>query len=164
MVGRSPEFLGKKIEAPEIKLAVIGVLLPSVLILGGSAIAVMSEAGLKSLAHQGPHGLSEILYAFSSAAGNNGSSFGGLTSNTPFYNYMLSIALFFGRFGVILPVLGLAGLLARKKAVPDSAGTFPAYGTLFGTLLFSVALIVGALTFLPALVLGPIVEHLMFFK
>ncbi|MCA2959529.1 MAG: potassium-transporting ATPase subunit KdpA [Silvanigrellales bacterium] len=164
MVGRSPEFLGKKIEAPEIKLAVIGVLLPSVLILGSSAIAVMSEAGLKSLAHQGPHGLSEVLYAFSSAAGNNGSSFGGLTSNTPFYNNMLSCALFFGRFGVILPVLGLAGLLARKKALPESAGTFPAHGPLFGTLLLSVALIVGALTFLPALVLGPIVEHLMLFK
>lgn len=161
MVGRSPEFLGKKIEAPEIKFAAVGLLLPSVLILGGSAIACLSDAGLKSLAHQGPHGLSEILYAFSSAAGNNGSAFGSLSANTSFYNFMLSIALFFGRFGVIIPVLALAGLLSRKSAAPESAGSFPAHGPVFATLLLSVTLIVGALTFLPALALGPIVEHLI---
>jgi len=163
MVGRSPEFLGKKIEAPEIRLAVIGVLLPSVFILVGSAIACSTKIGLSSLTHSGPHGLSEILYGFSSATGNNGSAFGGLSANTPFYNYALGAAMFFGRFGVLIPALWLGGLLSTKRAVPESAGTFPVSGVLFSVLLLSVSLIVGALTFLPALSLGPIVEHLQMF-
>jgi potassium-transporting ATPase potassium-binding subunit len=161
MVGRSPEFLGKKIEAGEIKLAVVGVLLPSVFILGFSALSCLIPAGLSALSHQGPHGLSEILYAFSSAAGNNGSALGGLSVNTPYYNYLLAIAIFMGRFGVILPVLALAGLLVSKKTIPETSGTFPVSGPLFSFLLASVLLIVGALTFLPALALGPIVEHLL---
>ncbi len=161
MVGRSPEFLGKKIEAAEIKLAVIGVLIPSVLILTFSAFASVSKLGLNSVSHPGAHGLSEILYAFSSAAGNNGSAFGGLNANTKFYNYALAFSMFVGRYGVIAPVIALAGLLSCKRSVPSSAGTFPVSGVLFSTLLVGVVLIVGALTFFPALTLGPVAEHLM---
>lgn len=161
MVGRTPEYLGKKIEAHEIKLAVIGVLTPSVVILGFAAIACISEAGLSSLANKGPHGLSEILYAFASAAGNNGSAFAGLNANTPFYNSMLGIAMLLGRYMVIFPVLAIAGSLAAKKHVPPSTGTFPTEGGLFAILLGATILIVGALTFFPALCLGPIMEHFL---
>jgi K+-transporting ATPase ATPase A chain len=161
MVGRTPEYLGKKIEAPEIKLAVVGVLAPSVVILTFAAIASISAVGLSSLAHKGPHGLSEILYAFASAAGNNGSAFAGLGANTPFYNTMLSVAMLVGRYAVIFPVLAIAGKLAAKKQTPASTGTFPTEGSLFALLLASTVLIVGALTFFPALCLGPIMEHFL---
>lgn len=161
MVGRTPEYLGKKIEAREIQLAVIAVLVPSALILLGAAIACSIPAGLSSLANNGPHGLSEILYAFASAAGNNGSAFAGLTADTPFYDYALGFAMFVGRFIVIVPALAIAGSLVRKNPSPASAGTFPTNGALFTGLLVGVILIVGALTFLPALTLGPIVEHFL---
>ncbi len=161
MVGRTPEYLGKKIEAREIKMATVAVLLPSACILLFSALAAVSEAGLSSRANGGPHGLSEILYAFSSAAGNNGSAFAGLNANTAFYNGLLGIAMWIGRFGVILPVLAIAGSMVGKKIAPPSPGTFPTDGPLFVGLLMAVILIVGALTFFPALSLGPIVEHLL---
>lgn len=161
MVGRTPEYLGKKIEASEIKLAVIGVLAPSVVILLFSSIACITDTGLSSLGNKGPHGLSEILYAFSSAAGNNGSAFAGLNANTNFYNIMLAIAMLIGRFAVIFPVLAIAGSLAGKKQTPPSPGTFPTEGGLLTALLASTVVIVGALTFFPALSLGPIIEHFL---
>ena len=161
MVGRTPEYLGKKIEAAEIKWAVVAVLAPCVLILIGTALGVSCEAGLTGLNNQGPHGLSEILYAFSSAAGNNGSAFAGLGVNTNFYNYLLAAIMFLGRFAIIIPVLAIAGSMARKKVAPPSAGTFPTTGATFSILLVGVILIVGALTFFPVLSLGPIVEHLL---
>ncbi len=161
MVGRTPEYLGKKIEAREIKYAVIAVVLPSVLILTGAAVAATTEMGLSSLASKGPHGLSEILYAFSSAAGNNGSAFAGLNANTPFYNSALAICMLLGRFLIIVPVLAIAGSLGAKKITPPSPGTFPVDGGLFITLLIGTIVIVGALTFLPALSLGPVIEHLL---
>ena len=161
MVGRTPEYLGKKIEAAEIKWAVVAVLAPCVLILTGTAIAVTAAAGTATLNNQGPHGLSEVLYAFSSAAGNNGSAFAGLGVNTDFYNYALALVMFFGRFAIIIPVLAIAGSMARKKVAPPSAGTFPTTGATFSVLLVGVILIVGALTFFPVLSLGPIVEHLL---
>jgi K+-transporting ATPase ATPase A chain len=161
MVGRTPEYLGKKIEAWEMKMATIAILLPSVTILILSGIAAVSEAGTSSIANPGPHGLSEILYAFSSGAGNNGSAFGGLTVNTLFYNLTMAVAMVIGRFGIILPVLAIAGSMAEKKISPPGPGTFPTTGWLFTVLLAGIILLVGALTFLPALALGPIVEHLM---
>jgi K+-transporting ATPase ATPase A chain len=161
MVGRTPEYLGKKIEAWEIKMATLAILIPSVVILLGSAVAAVTEAGLAGIANAGPHGLSEMLYAFSSAAGNNGSAFGGLSANTPFYNLMLAGAMLAGRFGVIVPVLAIAGSLAGKKTSPPGPGTFSTGGILFVVLLSGVVIIVGALTFLPALSLGPIVEQLL---
>ncbi len=161
MVGRTPEYLGKKIEAWEIKMAILAVLLPSACILLFSAVASVTEAGLSSRANVGPHGLSEILYAFASGAGNNGSAFAGLNANTPFYNVLLGIAMWIGRFGVILPALAIAGSMGRKKVAPPSSGTFPTDGGLFVALLMAVILIVGALTFFPALSLGPIVEQLL---
>jgi len=161
MVGRSPEYLGKRIEAREVRLVVLAVLAPSALILIGSAIACTTEAGLSSLANSGPHGLSEILYAFASAAGNNGSAFAGLTADTPFYNYALGLCMVIGRFVVIIPALAIAGGMVSKKIAPPSPGTFPTTGPVFSILLVAVILIVGALTFLPALTLGPIVEHLL---
>ena len=161
MVGRTPEYLGKKIEAWEIKLAYLAVLLPSATILLFSALGAVTATGLASRANLGPHGLSEILYAFSSAAGNNGSAFAGLNANTPFYNLLLGVAMWIGRFGVIVPVLAIAGSMAGKKVAPPSPGTFPTDGALFVLLLIAVILIVGALTFFPALALGPIVEHLL---
>jgi len=161
MVGRTPEYLGKKIEAREIKMAIIAVLLPSSCILLGAALASVTEVGLSSRLNSGPHGLSEILYAFSSAAGNNGSAFAGLNANTPFYNTLLGIILWIGRFGVILPALAIAGSMVSKKVSPPSAGTFPTDGALFVGLLIGVILIVGGLTFFPALSLGPIVEQLL---
>ncbi len=161
MVGRTPEYLGKKIEIPEIKMVIAAILIPSVVILLGAGIACILPAGLSSLTNQGPHGLSEILYAFSSAAGNNGSAFAGLNANTPFYNLMLGFAMLLGRFGVIVPVLAIAGSLLAKKWSPPSEGTFDTAHWLFLLLLIAVILIVGALTFLPALTLGPILEHLL---
>ena len=161
MVGRTPEYLGKKIEAHEIQMATLAILIPSVVILLGSALAAVTEAGTAGIANPGPHGLSEILYAFASTAGNNGSAFGGLTVNTPFYDFMLAGAMLLGRFGVIIPVLAIAGSMSGKKITPPSPGTFATDNLLFTLMLTSVVLIVGALTFLPALALGPIVEHLL---
>ena len=161
MVGRTPEYLGKKIEAPEIRWAVVAVLLPCALILVGSAIACVLPNALASLNNNGPHGLSEILYAFASAAGNNGSAFAGLNANTNFYNYVLGVVMLLGRFGVIIPALAIAGSLAPKKIAPVTAGTFPTDGATFACLLMAVILIIGALTFFPALSLGPIAEHLL---
>ncbi|HWR38086.1 MAG TPA: potassium-transporting ATPase subunit KdpA [Patescibacteria group bacterium] len=164
MVGRTPEYLGKKIEARETKLATIAILLQAVTILALSGVAAVSEAGTSALANPGPHGLSEILYAFSSGVGNNGSAFGGLSANSPFYNLLMTVAMLIGRFGVIIPLLAIAGGLAGKKTVPPGAGTFPTTDWLFSVLLVGVVLIIGALTFLPALALGPIVEHLLMLR
>jgi potassium-transporting ATPase potassium-binding subunit len=161
MVGRTPEYLGKKIEAREVTWAVIAVLAPAVVILCGSALTMMYPAALNSLNNNGPHGLSEVVYAFASAAANNGSAFAGLNANTGWYNYMLGINMFVGRFAIIVPVLAIAGSLAKKKASPPSSGTFPTNGSVFTILLISVVLIVGALTFFPVLSLGPIVEHFL---
>jgi potassium-transporting ATPase potassium-binding subunit len=161
MVGRTPEFLGKKVEAPEVKMAIIAVLAPSLVILLFSAWACVSTAGLKGLNASGPHGLSEIIYAFSSAAGNNGSAFAGLGTNTSFYNVTLAIGMLIGRFGVILPVMAIAGTMAGKKITPPSSGTFKTDTWIFGILLISVILIVGGLTFFPALALGPLVDHFL---
>jgi len=161
MVGRTPEYLGKKIEAYEMKMAMIAVLIPAVVILIGSALAAVTEDGLAGLANSGPHGLSEMLYAFASAAGNNGSAFAGLSANTLFYNLLLAFNMFIGRFGVILPALAIAGSLVEKKISPPGPGTFATTGGLFVVLLASVVVLVGALTFLPALSLGPVLEHLL---
>jgi K+-transporting ATPase ATPase A chain len=161
MVGRTPEYLGKKIESFEMKMAMIVILVPSLVILVFSAIACMTGAGLSSLASKGPHGLSEILYAFSSAVGNNGSAFAGLNANTTFYNLMLGIAMLIGRFAVIVPVLAIAGGLVVKKTAPVSTGTFQTDNAMFVALLVSIVIIVGALTFFPALALGPFIEHLL---
>lgn len=160
MVGRSPEYLGKKIELRDMQMAVIAILVTPVLVLTGTAIAVMSEAGLAGRLNEGAHGFSEILYAFSSAANNNGSAFAGLSANSPFYNGLLALAMFLGRFGVIVPVLALAGSLAAKPRLPVTGGTLPTHGPLFVILLVASILLIGALNFLPSLVLGPISEHL----
>jgi K+-transporting ATPase ATPase A chain len=161
MIGRTPEYLGKKIEAFDMKMVVIGMLVTPLLVLVGTAIAVMTEAGRAGIANPHAHGFSEILYAFSSAANNNGSAFAGLSANanTPFYNLMLAFAMFFGRFGVILPVLALAGSLAAKQRLKVNAGTLPTHTLLFVFLLVGTVVLVGALTYIPALALGPIVEH-----
>jgi potassium-transporting ATPase potassium-binding subunit len=161
MVGRTPEYLGKKIEQREVKLAMLYVLIFPLLILGFAAWSAVADYGLSSLNNNGPHGLSEILYAFSSAAGNNGSAFAGLNANTPWYNTTLGITMLAGRFMMIVPALAIGGSLVDKKVVPPSAGTFPTNGMLFVALLIGVVLIVGALTFFPALCLGPIVEHFL---
>ncbi|HEX7808316.1 MAG TPA: potassium-transporting ATPase subunit KdpA, partial [Thermoanaerobaculia bacterium] len=158
---RTPESLGKKIEAKDVKLAMLTVLIFAALVLVGSAVASVSDAGRSSVANAGPHGLSEMTYAFTSAAGNNGSAFAGLNANTRFYNIALGLAMFFGRFFMIIPIMGIAGSLAAKKRIPESAGTFPVDGPLFALLLTGVIVIVGALTYFPALSLGPIVEHLL---
>ena len=160
MVGRTPEYLGKKIEGREVKMAMLAILCLPLMMLGFTALATVVAAGLAGPANAGPHGFSEILYAFTSAAANNGSAFGGLTANTAFYNTTLGLGMLFGRFFVIVPALAIAGSLAAKKTVPASAGTFPTHGGLFVGLLVGVILIVGGLTFFPALALGPIVEHL----
>ena len=161
MVGRTPEYLGKKIEAFEVKMAIMAVIAPSFIILVFTAIACMTNAGLGSLSAKGPHGFTEMLYAFTSAAANNGSAFAGLNANTNFYNLMIGVGMLVGRFGVIMPVLAIAGSLSRKKVVPVSSGTFRTDNLTFVFLLIAVILIVGALTFFPALSLGPIVEHLL---
>jgi potassium-transporting ATPase potassium-binding subunit len=162
MVGRTPEYLGKKIEAFDVQMAMLYMLIFPLLILGFAAVSVlMPNLGLGSLANHGPHGLSEILYAYTSATGNNGSAFAGLNANTHWYNGSLAVAMFAGRFLMIVPMLAIAGSLARKKSVPPSAGTFPVTTPLFTLLLTGVILIVGALTFFPALSLGPVLEHLL---
>jgi K+-transporting ATPase ATPase A chain len=164
MIGRTPEYLGKKIEAYEVKMASVAILIPPLVVLGGTAIAVMAAAGKSSVFNPGAHGFSEILYAFSSAGNNNGSAFGGLSANTPFYNFMLGMAMLFARYWLIVPVLAIAGSLAAKKIVPASSGTLPTHTPLFVVLLLGTVLMVGALTFIPALALGPIVEHLQMIK
>jgi len=161
MIGRTPEYLGKKIEAFEMKMTSIAILVTPLLVLAGTAIAVMTEAGRAGIANPGAHGFSEILYALSSAANNNGSAFAGLSANTTFYNVLLAVAMWFGRFGVIVPVLAMAGALAAKKRITVTAGTMPTHGPLFVALLIGVVLLVGLLNYVPALALGPTVEHLM---
>jgi K+-transporting ATPase ATPase A chain len=160
MVGRTPEYLGKKIEAKEVKMAMLAILILPLSILGLTALATVAKAGLAGPLNVGPHGFSEILYAFTSATGNNGSAFAGLTANTIFYNTTLGIAMLAGRFLFIVPMMAIAGSLVDKKIVPSSAGTFPTHGALFIGLLIGVILIVGGLTFFPALSLGPIADHL----
>jgi K+-transporting ATPase ATPase A chain len=160
MVGRTPEYLGKKIEAYEMKMASLVILIPPMLVLMGTALAVSTALGQSSILNPGPHGFSEILYAFSSAGNNNGSAFAGLNADTPFYNVVLGLAMLCGRYWLVIPTLGIAGSLARKKRVPAGAGTLPTHTPLFVILLIGVVIIVGALTFFPALALGPIVEQL----
>lgn len=164
MVGRTPEYLGKKIEKREVQLAMIGMLAPGALMLIGTAAACVLPAGLSSLSARGPHGFSEMLYAYSSAASNNGSAFAGLNANTTFYNLTLAFAMLAGRFVCLLPALAIAGSLAAKKSAPASAGTFSTGNTLFAFLLTGVIIIVGVLTFVPALVLGPVLEHMLMVK
>jgi potassium-transporting ATPase potassium-binding subunit len=161
MVGRTPEYLGKKIEAYDVKMAMLAVLIFSVIILVFTAIGVVTPKGTAGITNPGPHGLSQILYAYTSGAANNGSAFAGLSANTLWYNTTMAADMLFGRFFMVIPVLAIAGNLARKKIVPESAGTFPVTTPLFATLLVSVVLIVSALTFFPALSLGPILEHLL---
>ncbi|OIR04754.1 potassium-transporting ATPase A chain [mine drainage metagenome] len=160
MIGRTPEYLGKKIEAFDIKMASLVILLPPMLILGGAALAVMLAAGKAGVANPGAHGFSEILYAFSSAVGNNGSAFAGLSANTPFYNVALGLEMFFGRIWLMIPVLALAGSLAAKKRIPASIGSMATHTQMFVWLLIGTVLLVGALNFVPALALGPVIEHL----
>jgi K+-transporting ATPase ATPase A chain len=161
MVGRTPEYLGKKVEAFEVTMAIIANVITSFVILLFTAWAAVSTPGLSSLNNAGPHGFSEILYAFSSAAGNNGSAFAGLNANTVFYNLLIGFAMLIGRFGVIIPIMAIAGSMAKKKITPVSAGSFQTNNWLFILLLIGVILIVGGLTYFPALSLGPIVEHLL---
>jgi K+-transporting ATPase ATPase A chain len=161
MVGRTPEYLGKKIESYDVKMAMLAVLILTFTILGFSAIAVVEPFGTAGISNPGPHGLSQILYAYVSSTGNNGSAFAGINANTLWYNTSTGVAQLLGRFFMIIPIMAIAGSLARKKTVPESAGTFPVTGALFTTLLVSTILIVGALTFFPALSLGPILEHLL---
>jgi len=158
MIGRTPEVFGKKLEPFEMLMAVISILLSSIIQLVFAAIAISTKTGLSSLNNAGPHGLSEILYAFASGAGNNGSAFAGINADTHFYNLTLAVTMFFSRFAAIIPPLAIAGMLAAKKRVPDSA-KFPTASPLFVGMLASVVIIVGALTFFPALALGPILEH-----
>ncbi len=159
MVGRTPEYLGKKIEAKEVKMSMLAILVLPLSILGFTALAVVITPGTGAMANAGPHGFSEALYAYTSATGNNGSAFAGLSANVPFWNATLGIAMLVGRFLFVIPVLAVAGSLAAKKIVPVSAGTFPTDGGLFVGLVVGVILIVGGLTFFPALALGPLVEH-----
>ena len=161
MVGRTPEYLGKKIEAYDVKMAMLSLLILAISILGFAAWAIVSKWGLAGLNNNGPHGLSEILYAFSSGAGNNGSAFAGLSGNTPWYNTTLGLDMLFGRFLMIVPIMALAGSLVQKKVAPASAGTFPVHGGTFFILLIGTVLLIGALNFLPALTLGPVVEHFL---
>ena len=161
MVGRTPEYLGKKIEAFEMKMASLVILIPAAVVLVGTAVAVVWPPALASLGNPGPHGFTQALYAFSSAANNNGSAFAGLNANTPFYNWSTALAMLAGRFGVLIPVMAVAGSLAAKKQTPESAGTLPTHTPLFVGTLVAVVLLVGALTFLPSLALGPIAEQLM---
>jgi len=160
MIGRTPEYLGKKIEAFEVKMAAVAILAPPLAVLVGAALAVSLDAGRVGILNPGAHGFSEILYALSSAGNNNGSAFGGLTANTPFYNTLLGFAMLLARYWVMIPVLAIAGSLAAKKIVPASAGTLPTHTPLFVVLLIGTVIVVGALTFVPALALGPVVEHL----
>ncbi len=161
MIGRTPEYLGKKIESHEMKMVSIAILVTPLLVLLGTAVAVLSQAGRAGILNPGAHGFSEVLYALSSAANNNGSAFAGLSANSPFYNVMLALAMWLGRFGVIVPVLALAGSLAAKKRIAVTEGTLPTHGPLFVALLIGTVLLVGLLNYVPALALGPVVEHLM---
>lgn len=161
MIGRTPEYVGKKIESFEMKMVSIAILLTPFLVLVGTSIGALSPLGTAGISNPGPHGFSEVLYAFSSAANNNGSAFAGLSVNTPFYNVLLGTAMWFGRFGTIVPVLAIAGSLANKKRIAVTSGTLPTHGPLFVVLLLGTLVLVGALTYVPALALGPIVEHLM---
>jgi K+-transporting ATPase ATPase A chain len=161
MVGRTPEYLGKKIESYDVKMAMLAVLILTFTILGFSALAVVEPFGTAGITNPGPHGLSQIMYAYVSSTGNNGSAFAGISANTMWYNTSTGVAQLLGRFFMIIPIMAIAGSLAKKKTVPESAGTFPVTGPLFATLLVSTILIVGALTFFPALSLGPILEHLL---
>jgi K+-transporting ATPase ATPase A chain len=159
MVGRTPEYLGKKVQAKEVKLAMLAVLILPLCILGGTAFSLVTDSGTGSLSNAGPHGLSEMLYAWSSATGNNGSAFAGLSADTPLLDYGLGVAMLLGRLAFMIPVLAIAGSLAAKPKLPPSAGTFPTHGPLFVGLLIGVILILGGLQFLPALSLGPLAEH-----
>jgi K+-transporting ATPase ATPase A chain len=161
MVGRTPEYLGKKIEAYEMKMASLVILIPPAVVLLGTAVAVVTAGGKATIFNPGAHGFSEALYAFSSAGNNNGSAFAGLGANTPFYNVALGLAMLFARYWLAIPTLAIAGSLARKKIVPAGAGTLPTHTPLFVALLVGVVILVGALTFIPALALGPIVEYLL---
>ena len=161
MIGRTPEYLGKKIEAHEMKMVSIAILVTPLLVLLGTAVAVLADAGRAGMLNPGPHGFSEVLYALSSAANNNGSAFAGLSANTPFYNGLLALVMALGRFGVIVPVLAIAGSLAAKKRIAVTEGTLPTHGPLFVVLLIGTVLLVGLLNYVPALALGPVVEHLM---
>jgi potassium-transporting ATPase potassium-binding subunit len=163
MIGRTPEYIGKKIESFEMKMTSIVILVTPFLVLVGSAIAVMTESGKAGVFNPGAHGFSEILFALSSVANNNGSAFAGLSANTPFYNSLLAVAMWFGRFAFIVPVLGIAGSLAKKKRIEPSAGTLPTHGPLFVAMLVGTVVLVGALTYVPALALGPVVEHLQLY-
>jgi K+-transporting ATPase ATPase A chain len=163
MIGRTPEYLGKKIQAYEMKMVSLAILVTPALVLTGTAIAVMVDAGTAGVANPGAHGFSEILYAFTSAANNNGSAFAGLSANTPFYNVMLAIAIWFGRFAVIVPVLAVAGSLASKQRLTANSGTMPTHGPMFIMLLIGVVVLVGVLNYVPALALGPVIEHLQLF-
>jgi K+-transporting ATPase ATPase A chain len=163
MIGRTPEYLGKKIQAYEMKMTSIAILVTPTLVLTGTAIAVMLDVGKVGMANPGAHGFSEILYAFSSAANNNGSAFAGLSANTPFYNTMLAIAMWFGRFAMIVPILAIAGSLAGKQRLDANAGTMPTHGPMFVGLLIGVVVLVGVLNYVPALALGPVIEHLQLF-
>jgi K+-transporting ATPase ATPase A chain len=160
MVGRSPEYVGKKIEAREVKMAMLAILILPLMYLGFTAAAVIIPSAVASMANAGPHGFSEVLYAYTSQTANNGSAFAGLTGNTPWYNITGGIAMLVGRFWMIVPAMTIAGALAAKKSIPPSAGTFPTTGGLFVGLVVGVVLIIGGLTFFPALALGPVVEHL----
>ena len=164
MIGRTPEYLGKKIEAHEMKMTSLAILVTPLVVLLGTAFAVMADAGRAGPLNGGAHGFSEILYAFTSAGNNNGSAFAGLSANTPFYNVVLGVAMWFGRFGVIVPVLALAGSLGAKKRIAPTGGTMPTHGALFVVLLVGTVLLVGLLNYVPALALGPVVEHLMLWK
>jgi K+-transporting ATPase ATPase A chain len=164
MIGRTPEYLGKKIEVCEMKLISIAILVTPILVLAGTAVAVVAGAGKAGIANPGAHGFSEILYALTSAANNNGSAFAGLSANTPFYNGLLGLAMWLGRFAMIVPVLAIAGSLAAKKRLPVTGGTLPTHGPLFVSLLIGTVLLVGLLNYVPALALGPIVEHLVLWK
>jgi potassium-transporting ATPase potassium-binding subunit len=159
MVGRTPEYVGKKIEAKEVKMAMLAILILPLMYLGWTAVAVVIPSAVASMANPGPHGFTEVLYAYTSQTGNNGSAFAGLTGNILFYNLTGAIAMLVGRFWMIIPAMALAGSLAEKKSIPPSAGTFPTTGGLFVGLLIGVILIIGGLTFFPALALGPVVEH-----
>jgi K+-transporting ATPase ATPase A chain len=159
MVGRTPEYLGKKVQAREIKLAMLAVLVLPAAVLGFTAVSLVLPAAVASLAHGGPHGLSEMLYAYTSATGNNGSAFGGLTADTPWLNTTLGIAMLLGRFAYVVPVMAIAGSLAAKVKAPEGSGTLPTHGALFAGLLAGIILILGGLQFLPSLALGPLAEH-----
>jgi potassium-transporting ATPase potassium-binding subunit len=160
MVGRTPEYVGKKIEAKEVKMAMLAILVLPLMYLGWTAVATVLPSGVAAMDNPGPHGFTEVLYAYASQTGNNGSAFAGLSGNTPFYNLTGAVAMFVGRFWMIIPAMAIAGSLAAKKSIPVSAGTFPTTGGLFVGLLIGVVLIVGGLTFFPALALGPVVEQL----